>query len=130
MNKLLVALCVSLAAGVSAPALAQMSGDQSGSDNTNRPMTKAETAKAKAERDAAKAKWDNMTTDEKREAKRAADVLAARQEQTIENITQNPQGRNAGIAKAAADSMAGPTPRRDLLNTPEAEAKLLKQKGQ
>jgi hypothetical protein len=103
---------------------------QSGSDNTNKPMTKAETAKAKAERDAAKAKWDSMTTDEKREARRAADVLAQRQEEAMEKMYQNPQGRNAGITKSAADSMAGPTPRRDLLNTPQGEKFLSQQKGQ
>ena len=38
--------------------------------------------------------------------------------------------RNMGINKSAEASKAGPTPQRDYINTPDAEAKMYKQKGQ
>jgi hypothetical protein len=52
------------------------------------------------------------------------------QDATIK-ATQDPAAsRSANINKSAADSKAGPTPERDYINTPEAEQKMLKQKGQ
>ena len=52
------------------------------------------------------------------------------QDATIK-ATQDPAGsRSKSISKSAADSNAGPTPQRDYINTPEAEQKMLKQKGQ
>jgi hypothetical protein len=87
----------------------------------------ADAKAAKAKRDAAMAK---MTPDEKAAAKKARDAETQKYEDAMVNATQNPQGRNAGIAKSAADSKAGPTPRHGTMNTPEADKILREQKGQ
>ena len=87
----------------------------------------ADARAANAKRDAAMAK---MTPEEKAAAKRARNAETLKYEDAMVNATQNPQGRNAGIAKSAADSKAGPTPRHGTMNTPEADKVLREQKGQ
>ena len=71
-----------------------------------------------------------MTPEEKAAAKKARDAETQKYEDAMVKATQNPQGRNAGIAKSAADSKAGPTPRHGTMNTPEADKVLKEQKGQ
>jgi hypothetical protein len=90
--------------------------------------------KAAADAKAAKAKTDaamaKMTPEQKAAAKKAKDAETMKYQDAMDNATQNPQGRNAGIAKSAADSKAGPTPRHGTMNTPEADKILREQKGQ
>ena len=71
-----------------------------------------------------------MTPEEKAAAKKAREAEVLKYQDAMDNATQNPQGRNAGIAKSAADSKAGPTPRHGTMNTPEAAKILREQKGQ
>jgi hypothetical protein len=100
-------------------------------DSTLSGYTPAEQAKMKKEADAKKAALAKMTPEEKAAAKKARDAQRAKYEATTEKITQNPgDSRNMGINKSAADSKSGPTPQRDYINTPEAEQKMLKNKGQ
>jgi hypothetical protein len=87
----------------------------------------ADSKAANAKRGAAMAK---MTPQEKAAAKKARDAEVLKYQDAMDNATQNPQGRNAGITKSAADSKAGPTPRHGTMNTPEADKILREQKGQ
>ena len=100
-------------------------------DRTPSTATPDEQAKMKQDAAAKKAAWAKMTPEEKKAAKKAKDAEHLKYENTIEGITQNPgEQRNMGINKSAAASKAGPTPQRDYINTPEAEQKMLKNKGQ
>ena len=100
-------------------------------DRTASDATAAEQAKMKEEAAAKKAKFAQMSPEEKAAAKKASQAEHLKYENTIEGITQNPgTQRNMGINKSAAASKAGPTPQRDYINTQEAEQKMLKQKGQ
>jgi hypothetical protein len=87
----------------------------------------ADAKAANAKRDAAMAK---MTPEQKAAAKKARDADAMKYQDSMDKATQDPQGRNAGIAKSAADSKAGPTPRHGTMNTPQADKILREQKGQ
>jgi hypothetical protein len=69
-----------------------------------------------------------MTPEQKAAAKKAR-TPRLRRTRPIK-ATQDPHGRNAGIAKSTADSKAGPTPRHGTMNTPEADKVLREQKGQ
>jgi hypothetical protein len=103
----------------------------SADDKTPSDATASEQAKIKKEADARKAANAKMTPEQKAAAKKARDAERLKYESTIENITQNPkENRNMGINKSAADSKSAPTPPRGMINTPEAEKLLLKQKGQ
>jgi len=94
------------------------------------PVTPAEQAKIDKESAAAKAAETKMTPEQKTAAKKARRTKAQSDQNTMMK-TQNPgETRNMSINKSAADSKAGPTPQRDYINTPEAEQKMLKQKGQ
>jgi len=100
-------------------------------DQTPSTYTKEEQAKLKKEADARKAAMAKMTPEEKAAAKKARDTQARQYENMTEKITQNPgESRNMAINKSAEASKAGPTPQRDYINTPEAEQKLMKNKGQ
>jgi hypothetical protein len=100
-------------------------------DQTPSTYTKEEQAKLKKEADAKKAAMAKMTPEEKAAAKKAKNAQTRQYENTTEKITQNPgESRNMGINKSAEASKSGPTPQRDYINTPEAEQKMLKQKGQ
>jgi len=81
---------------------------------------------ANAKRGAAMAK---MSPAEKVAAKKARDAQALKYQDAMDNAIENPQGRNAGITKSAADSKAGPMPRHGTMNTPEAE-KILREQRQ
>jgi hypothetical protein len=95
------------------------------------PVTPAEQAKMDKDSAAAKAAQDKMTPEQKAAAKKARKKKAQSDQDTLIKNTQNPgEARNMSINKSAADSKAGPTPQRDYINTPEAEQKMLKQKGQ
>ena len=122
MKKLLIALC---AGGVTLSSALAFADDQTAPD-----YTQSEQAKMKQEADAKKAEWAKMSPEQKATATKTRRAKALANENKIENATQNPQGRNMGIAKSAADSKAGPTPPRGTINTKEAEEKLMKNKGQ
>jgi hypothetical protein len=94
------------------------------------PVTPADQAKIDKESDAAKAAQTKMTPEQKAAAKKTRKAKAQSDQNTILK-NQNPgEARNMSINKSAAASKAGPTPQRDYINTPEAEQKMLKQKGQ
>ena len=100
-------------------------------DRTSSDPSAAEQAKMKQEADSRKAATAKMTPEEKKAAKKAKDAERQKMQDTTIKMTQNPgESRNMGINKSAADSKAGPTPQRNYINTPEAEEKALKQKGQ
>ena len=122
MNKLLVALCVSACAFVSASVLAD--------DSSVKPMTKKETQDAKAARDAAKAQWAKMTPEEQAATKKAAAAKNRESWTAIEKVSSGVDYDAKKGAKDAAASKAGPTPPKGYINTPEAEKALSKQKGQ
>ena len=96
MNKLIVALCASAFAFGSAYALAQ-------ADNTMMPLTKMETQDAKAARAAAKAKWAQMTPEEKAAAKKSA---AAKNWASWTAVDETASGITYNTKKAAADAAA------------------------
>ncbi|HSS69677.1 MAG TPA: hypothetical protein VLQ46_03380 [Casimicrobiaceae bacterium] len=122
MKKLLIALC---AGGVALSSALAFADDQTAPD-----YTQSEQAKMKQEADAKAAAYAKMTPEEKKAATKARRAKALANENKIESATQNPQGRNMGISKSAADSKAGPMPPRGTINTKEAEEKLMKNKGQ
>ena len=99
-------------------------------DRTPSDVTPADQAKMKTEADAKKAAFAKMTPEERTAARKASDAQHQKYQNTIIGRTQNPQGASANIAKSVADSKAGPTPQRNYINTPEAEQKMLKNKGQ
>src|SRR5215471_7403303 len=93
--------------------------------------TQQEQQKLQKESDAKKAADAKMTPEQKAAAKKAKDAQAQKYQDATIKQTQNPAAsRSTNIDKSAADSKAGPTPQRDYINTPEAEQKMLKQKGQ
>lgn len=55
-----------------------------------------------------------------------APVAASADDRTPSDVTASEQAK----MKAEADAKAGPMPQRDYINTPKAEQKMLKQKGQ
>lgn len=95
--------------------------------NTGITKSAADSKAVNAKKDAEMAK---MTPEQKAAAKKARQTQAQKHQDTMVKATQNPQGRNAGIAKSAADSKAGPTPQSGTMNTPEVEKALKVQKGQ
>ena len=100
-------------------------------DRTTSDVTAAEQAKMKQEAAATKANFAKMTPEERAVAKKTSDAEREKYQDPIIKQTQNPaESRNMAINKSAAASKAGPTPQRDYINTPEAEQKMLKQKGQ
>jgi hypothetical protein len=100
-------------------------------DRTPSSASSEEQAKMKQEADAKKAATAKMTPEQKKAAKKARDAERQKYQDTTINMTQNPgESRNMGINKSAEASKAGPTPQRNYINTPEAEQKALKQKGQ
>jgi hypothetical protein len=123
MNKTLAILTAGAFALASASAFAD--------DQTPASVTPGEQAKMKQEADAKKAAMAKMTPEQRAAAKKARVAETLKYEETMEKITQNPkEARNMGINKSAADSKAGPTPRRGTMNTPEADKILMEQKGQ
>ena len=117
---------VLVAGGLSLASMVALADDRTPSD-----VTPADQVKMKQEAAATKARFANMTPEEKAAAKKASAAEHLKYENTIEGITQNPgESRNMGINKSAAASKAGPTPPRGTINTPEAEKVLLSQKGQ
>ena len=123
MNRVLTAL---LAGAVTLAPVFALADDQTPSG-----FTPAELAKLRQEADAKKVAAAKMTTEQRAAAKQAQDAERLKYENTIEKITQNPgDARNMGINKSAAASSAGPAPQRGYINTPEAEQKMLTQKGQ
>jgi hypothetical protein len=100
-------------------------------DRTSSNVSPEEQAKMKQEADAKKSATAKMTPEEKKAAKKAKDAERQKMQDATIKMTQNPgESRNMGINKSAAASKAGPTPQRDYINTPDAEAKMYKQKGQ
>ena len=98
MNKLIVALCAGAFAFGSACALAQ-----GGADNSMMPLSKMETQDAKAARAAAKAKWAQMTPEEKAATKKAA---AAKNWTSWTAVDETASGISYNTKKAAADAAA------------------------
>src|SRR5215470_8818177 len=93
--------------------------------------TPQEQQKLKQESDAKKAADAKMTSEQKAAAKKAKDAQAQKYQDATIKTTQNPgDSRNMGINKSAETSKAGPAPQRDYINTPDAEQKAMKQKGQ
>jgi len=143
MNKT-VALAVAAALSLTFVATSVLADDQTPSGSTKEEQaTKARQAKAQKDQDTMiKASQDpqgrnisiNKTgaaTPEDRAAARKARRAKAQQNQdTMIKASQDPQGRNANIEKSAEASKAGPTPQRDYINTPEAEQRVMKNKGQ
>jgi hypothetical protein len=116
---------------LTAGAFALASASAFADDQTPASVTAAEQAKMKQEADAKKAAMAKMTPEQRAAAKKARTAETLKYEDTMEKITQNPkETRNMGINKSAADSKAGPTPRRGTMNTPEADKILREQKGQ
>ena len=64
------------------------------------------------------------------QATKARQAKAQQNQDMMLKASQDPQGRNANIEKSAEASKAGPTPQRDYINTPEAEQRVMKNKGQ
>jgi NAD/NADP transhydrogenase alpha subunit len=103
----------------------------SADDRTSADVTATEQAKMKQEAAAKKASYAKMTPEEKAAAKKASNAEHQKYQDSIIKQTQIPgESRNMAINKSAAASKAGPTPQRDYINTPEAEQKLMKNKGQ
>lgn len=103
----------------------------SADDRTSSDVTATEQAKMKQEAAAKKANFAKMTPEERAAAKKASDAEHQKYQDSIIKQTQIPgESRNMAINKSAAASKAGPTPQRDYINTPEAEQKLMKNKGQ
>jgi hypothetical protein len=116
---------------LTAGAFALASASAFADDQTPASVTPAEQAKMKQEADAKRAAMAKMTPEQRAAAKKARAAEMLKYEDTMEKITQNPkEARNMGINKSAADSKAGPTPRRGTMNTPEADKILREQKGQ
>ena len=116
---------------LTAGAFVLVSGSAFADDQTPASVTPAEQAKMKQEADAKKAAMAKMTPEQRAATKKARAAETLKYEDTMEKITQNPkESRNMGINKSAADSKAGPTPRRGTMNTPEADKILREQKGQ
>ena len=95
MKKLLAALCAS--AFVLAAALAFAD------DNDMKPLSKMETQEAKAARAAAKAKWAQMTPEERAAAKKAA---AAKNQANWTAVDYTASGITYNAKKGAADAAA------------------------
>lgn len=95
--------------------------------NVSITRSAAEARAANAKRDAGMAQ---MTPDQRSAARKAHDVEALNYQDAMDKATQDPQRRNAGIAKSAAESRAGPTPPHGTMNTPQADKVLREQKGQ
>jgi len=115
-----------LTAGAFALASASAFADDKTPDN----LTPAEQAKMKQQADAKKAAMAKMTPEQKAAAKKARDAETLKYDDTMMEYTQNSQRKNTAINKSAADSKAGPMPRRGTMNTPEADKVLKEQKGQ
>jgi hypothetical protein len=139
-----VALAVAVALSLTLTATAVFADDQTPSGSTKEEQaTKARQAKAQKDQDTIiKATQDpqgrnisinktGQATPEERAAARKARRAKAQQNQDMMlKASQDPQGRNANIEKSAEASKAGPTPQRDYINTPEAEQRVMKNKGQ
>jgi hypothetical protein len=95
MNKLLVALFAGTVALAGAPAFAD--------DSSMMPLSKMETQDAKAARAAAKAKWAQMTPEERAAAKKAA---ASRNAASWTAVDETASGISYNTKKAAADAAA------------------------
>ena len=98
MNKLLIALCASAFALISASAFAD--------DSTVKPLSKMDTEQAKAAKAAAAEKWAKMTPEEQAAAKKAARAkkLAdanAMDEIANENMQYNPPSKAEQAASKA-----------------------------
>ena len=124
MNKT-VALAVAGALTLTLAATSVLADDETPSSFT--PDVQKE---LKKESDMKKAKAAKMTSEEKVGVKKARDAETLKYQDMIEERTQNPAQRNISINKSAAASKAGPTPQRDYINTPEAEQRMMKNKGQ
>ena len=100
--------------------------------NTNMPpITDQETARLKAEKEAAKEAQAKMTPEEKAAAKKAKNAKKQKELSHTEKVgNPNAPARGEAIGKSAADSSAGPTPKSGTMNTPEVEKALKVQKGQ
>jgi hypothetical protein len=123
MKKLLTALVVGAFAFGCLPAMAQ--------DKTQSfVLTPAEQARLKAERSAAKAKFDAMTPEEKAAMRKAASAKKRSELTTVEELSMGSGTEYFTAkegAKAAADSKAGPKP---MKPSAEATKELQKSKGQ
>jgi len=122
MNKLILALCAS----TFVLSFSSVYAD----DETPSGYTPSEQAKYKQEADTKQGAVAKMTPEQKAAATKARRAKAQKDQDAMVNSSQNPQGRNTGILKSAETSKAGPTPQRDYINTPEAEQRLMKNKGQ
>ena len=120
MKKLLAALVVGAFAFGSVPAMAQ-------EKTQSFILTPAEQARLKAERSAAKAKWDAMTPEEKAATRKAASAKKRTELTTVEEMSMG-SGTEFFTAKEgakeAAASKAGPKPEK-----PSAEATKEQQKS-
>jgi hypothetical protein len=122
MKKLVIALC---AVGLALSSVLAFADDQTPPD-----YSPSAQAKMKKEADAKKAEWNKMSPEQKQTATKARRAKALSYEDHIEMQTQNPTTRNMGITKSAAATKNDPKAPRGTINTPEAEEKLMKNKGQ
>jgi hypothetical protein len=100
-------------------------------DETPSSYTQDVQKELKKESDMNKAKAAQMTPEEKATAKNAKDAQTLKYQNMIEKATQDPgEQRGISISKSAEASKADPKPRRGYINTPEAEARMMKNKGQ
>jgi hypothetical protein len=141
MNK---AIALLIAATFLVAPIFAFADDQTPSGSTKEEQaTKARQAKAQKDQDTIiKATQDpqgrnisinktgQATPEEQAAARKARRAKAQQNQDMMLKASQDPQGRNANIEKSAEASKAGPTPQKDYINTPEAEQKMLKQKGQ
>jgi hypothetical protein len=97
MNKLLAALFAGTVALVAAPAFAD--------DSDMKPLTKMQTDEAKAAKAAAKAKWAEMTPEEKAAAKKAAAAKNQANWTAVDAIARK-SGITYDAKKGAADAAA------------------------
>ena len=141
MNK---AIALLIAATFLAAPIFAFADDQTPSGSTKEEQAKqARQAKAQKDQDTIiKATQDpqgrnisinktgEATPEERAAARKARRAKAQQNQDTMLKASQDPQGRNANIEKSAEASKAGPTPQRDYINTPEAEQRVMKNKGQ
>ena len=100
-------------------------------DETPSSYTKDVQQNLKKEADAKKAAAAKMNFQEKTTAKKARDAQTLKYQNMIEKATQDPgEQRGISISKSAEASKADPKPQRGYINTPEAEARMMKNKGQ
>jgi len=125
MNKT-VALAVASALAFALSATAVFADDETPSSYTQDVQKDL-----KKESDMKKAKAAKMTPEEKASAKKARDSQTLKYQNMIEKATQDPgEQRGISISKSAEASKADPKPQRGYINTPEAEARMMKNKGQ